>query len=77
MTKEIVLMNGFGSIAKTAFVVVKTSGDQIQFSTETGFGTLFTDKLKTDNGQTVGERNRANLHAMLDAWIDKEEWAQQ
>jgi len=75
MTKEIVLTNGF-NIPSTD-VVIKTSDDQIQFSTNTGFGTLFTDKLKTDNGQTVGERNRANLHAMLDAWIDKEEWVQQ
>ena len=76
MTKEIVLMHGFGS-TKTDHVVIKTSDDQIQFLTNTGFGTLFTDKLKTDNGQTVGERNRSNLHAMLDAWIDKEEWVQQ
>jgi len=76
MTKEIVLMHGFGS-TKTDHVVIKTSDDQIQFLTNTGFGTLFTDKLKTDNGQTVGERNRSNLHAMLDAWIDKKEWVQQ
>ena len=75
MTKEIVLTNGL-NIPSTD-VVIKTSDDQIQFSTNTGFGTLFTDKLKTDNGQTVGERNRANLHAMLDAWIDKKEWVQQ
>ena len=75
MTKEIVLTNGL-NIPSTD-VVIKTSDDQIQFSTNTGFGTLFTDKFKTDNGQTVGERNRANLHAMLDAWIDKKEWVQQ
>jgi len=74
MTKEIVLINGFN--ISSSDVVIKTSDDRIEFSTTTGFGTLFTDKLKTDNGQTVGERNRANLHAMLDAWIDKKEWVQ-
>jgi len=75
MTKEIVLTNGLN--VPSNYVFIKTSDNQIQFSTNTGFGTLFTDKLKTDNGQTVGERNRANLHAMLDAWIDKKEWVQQ
>jgi len=29
-----------------------------------------TNPRKTDNGQTVGERNRAALHRRLDAWLD-------
>jgi len=36
MTKEIVLMNGFGSIAKTAFVVVKTSDIKFNFQLKLG-----------------------------------------
>ena len=67
MTKEEALLDGW---TKT-FVHIKTSDDRIEFCTTTGFGSLFTKELKTDNGQTVGERNRAELHARLDAWIDK------
>jgi hypothetical protein len=50
---------------------IKTSAERIEFSSDTGFGNLLTNSLKTDNGQTIGERNRAELHARLDAWLDK------
>jgi hypothetical protein len=34
------------------------------------FPILMNNPLKTSNGFTVGQRNRAFLHAVLDAWID-------
>ena len=67
MSKEEALFDGWTK----SFVHIKTSDERIEFFCDTGFGSLFTKKLKTDNGQTVGERNRAELHARLDAWIDK------
>ena len=65
-----VLTSGFGFLGPTAAIGVKTSKEKIEFSADTGFGNLLTNPLKTDNGQTVGERNRAWLHAQLDAWLD-------
>jgi len=69
MTKEVALIDGWSKPLK--FIGIKTSDERIEFSCDTGFGSIFTKELKTDNGQTVGERNRADLHARLDAWIDK------
>jgi hypothetical protein len=68
---EQVLTNGFGFLVSTAAIGVKTSNEQIEFVCDTGFGNILTNPLKTDNGQTVGERNRSYLHARLDAWLDK------
>ena len=72
MTDE-VLIDGFGSrlIGPMGTIAIRTTTEKIEFSSDTGFGTLLTNPLKTDNGQTVGERNRAGLHARLDAWLDK------
>ena len=67
---EQVLTNGFGFAGLPAAIGVKTSKEQIEFSCDTGFGNILTNPLKTDNGQTVGERNRAWLHAKLDEWLD-------
>lgn len=66
-----VLTSGFGFAGLPAAIGVKTSKEQIEFVCDTGFGNILTNPLKTDNGQTVGERNRAWLHAQLDAWLDK------
>ena len=66
---EQVLTSGFSG--PPAAIGVKTSKEEIEFSCDTGFGDILTNPLKTDNGQTVGERNRAWLHAQLDAWLDK------
>ena len=65
-----VLTSGFAFLGSTAAIGVKTSKEQIEFSCDTGFGNILTNPLKTDNGQTVGERNRAWLHAKLDEWLD-------
>ena len=66
--KEEALIDGFAS--PLCVVGIKTSNKRIEFSAEEGFGKLLTSPLKTDNGLTVGERNRAALHRRLDAWID-------
>jgi len=70
--KEEALVDGFRlSQGPMRTVGIKTSDQRIEFSTDSvGFGTLLTNPLKTDNGQTVGERNRAALHRRLDAWLD-------
>ena len=65
-----VLTSGFAFLGSTAAIGVKTSKEQIEFVCDTGFGNILTNPLKTDNGQTVGERNRAWLHAKLDEWLD-------
>jgi hypothetical protein len=66
---EEVLVTGFKSRA-IGVIGIKITEERIEFSSD-GFGRLLTDPLKTDNGQTIGERNRAYLHAKLDAWLDK------
>ena len=68
--KEEVFIAGFESRPIGA-IGIKTSEERIEFSSDTGFGKLLTNPLVTDNGQTIGERNRAELHARLDAWLDK------
>lgn len=51
---------------------IKTTEEKIEFSSGIlGLGRWLTDPLMTDNGQTVGERNRAYLHEKLDAWLNK------
>jgi hypothetical protein len=66
--KEETLIDG---LAKPMHMIgIKSSDESIQFSAYIGFGKLLTNPLKTDNGQTVGERNRAALHRRLDAWLD-------
>jgi hypothetical protein len=66
--KEEALIDGFAS--PLCFVGIKMSNERIEFNAEAGFGKLMTNPLKTVNGLTVGERNRALLHRRLDAWID-------
>ena len=66
---EEVLVAGFES-RPIGDIGVKMSEEKIEFSSSTGFGRLLTNPLVTDNGQTIGERNRIWLHAKLDAWLD-------
>jgi hypothetical protein len=68
MTEE-ALIDGYAR--QPAYIHIKTSNESIEFSSDTGFGALLTNSLLTDNGQTVGERNRTLLHERLDAWLDK------
>jgi len=66
---EEVLVEGFES-RPTGNISVKITKKKIKFSSSNGFGRLLTSPLVTDNGQTVGERNRTWLHAKLDMWLD-------
>ena len=66
---EEALIDGYSS--PLAYINIKTSDERIEFSSGTGFGSILVNPLKTDNGQTVGERNRALLHDKLDAWLNK------
>ena len=66
--KEEALVDGFAS--PLCSVGIKMSDERIEFNAEAGFEKLMTNPLKTVNGLTVGERNRAALHRRLDAWID-------
>jgi len=67
--REEVLIEGFESRATGAIAIKMTAG-KIEFSSDNGFGRLLTNPRLTVNGQTVGERNRAELHARLDEWLD-------
>jgi hypothetical protein len=49
---------------------VKSDGEAIMFSCNQGSGTLLTNELVTDDGRTVGERNRLLLLTMLNEWLD-------
>ena len=49
---------------------IRTSGHFIQFTGGGDFQMLVRNELVTDDGRTVGERHRAELHAMLDQWLD-------
>ena len=66
--KEEALIDGY--VSPLCVVGIKTSDERIEFIAEKGFGTLLTNPRRTDNGQTIGERNRAALHRRLDAWLD-------
>ena len=66
--KEEALIDGFAM--PMCMIGIKSSNQRIEFNAEDGFGKLLTNPLKTDNGLTVGERNRAALHRRLDAWLD-------
>jgi hypothetical protein len=42
----------------------------VKFEAGPGLAKILSNPLKTDNGLTVGERHRADLHQRLDALID-------
>jgi hypothetical protein len=66
--KEEALIDGY--TAGLLMVAIKSSNERIEFSASKGFGSLLTNPRKTDNGQTIGERNRDLLHRRLDEWLD-------
>jgi hypothetical protein len=67
--KTVVLADGYEKPI-TSMLEIRTSENRLTFSAWSGFGSLLTKELVTDNGQTIGERNRAALHTMLDEWLD-------
>jgi hypothetical protein len=50
---------------------IRTSDHFIEFTGSGDFQMILRNDLVTDDGRTVGERQRAELHAMLDRWLDK------
>ena len=67
--REEVFIAGFES-RPIGTIAVKMTAEKIEFYSDNGFGNLLTNPLMTDNGQTIGERNRAELHARLDEWLN-------
>jgi hypothetical protein len=67
--REEVLIEGFES-RPTGSIAIRMTAEKIEFSSKNGFGRLLTNPRLTDNGQTVGERNRAEIHERLDEWLD-------
>jgi hypothetical protein len=63
-----VLWGGFDAPRRT--INIRTSGHFIEFSGGGDFQMIVRNELVTDDGRTVGERHRAELHAMLDHWLD-------
>ena len=69
MTGEVMLSEFVRPIGA---ISIKTTEEKIEFSCGIfGLGRWLTDPSVTDNGQTVGERNRAYLHEKLNEWLDK------
>jgi hypothetical protein len=52
---------------------INVDGGEFKINRRSEFSKLMNNPLMTTNGFTVGERNRAFLHAVLDAWIDSVE----
>lgn len=63
------IMSGFGG-GFSSYAHVEFDRDEFKVMRDSEFPKLMNNPLKTDNGFTVGQRNRAFLHALLDAWID-------
>ena len=66
--EEEVILNGLGGIG----VIINTckKNKYIRFEVGPELFNALTAPLKTDNGMTVGERNRENLHKRLDDLLD-------
>jgi hypothetical protein len=64
----VVLFDGYSEPVRT--IGVRTDGDAIMFFCHLDSGTLLTNPLVTDNGMTLGDRNRALLLNMLNEWLN-------
>jgi hypothetical protein len=63
-----VLLGGIEKPQKS--IGIRTSGHFIEFTGGGDFQMIVRNELVTDDGRTVGERQRAELHKMLDHWLD-------
>ena len=63
-----VLLGGIEKPQKS--IGIRTSGHFIEFTGGGDFQMLVRNELVTDDGRTVGERQREELHKMLDRWLD-------
>ena len=66
--KNVVLISGLSKPMSS--IGVNTSSEQIVFSGRGDIKEIITKELVTDDGRTIGERHRAELHSMLDDWLD-------
>ena len=66
--KNVVLISGLSKPMSS--IGVNTSSEQIVFSGRGDIKEIITKELVTDDGRTIGERHRAELHSMLDEWLD-------
>lgn len=57
----------------SSYAHIDMDPDEFVINRDSEFQGLMNDSLKTKNGFTVGQRNRAFLHALLDSWIDRVE----
>ena len=66
--KSVVLISGVSKPMSS--IGVKTTDNYIAFSGQGDIQTILKKDLVTDDGRTIGERHRAELHTMLDEWLD-------
>jgi hypothetical protein len=66
--KSVAFVNGASK--PIGSLIIKTTDNYIAFSGQGDIKQFVASDLVTDNGQTIGERNRAALHTMLDEWLD-------
>ena len=66
--KSVVLISGMSKPMSS--IGVKTSDQEIVFSGRGDIQTILKKDLVTDDGRTIGDRHRADLHQMLDQWLD-------
>lgn len=66
--KSVALVNGASK--PIGSLIIKTTDNYIAFSGQGDIQQFVASDLIADDGRTVGERQRAELHTMLDEWID-------
>jgi len=66
--KSVALVNGVSK--PIGSLIIKTTDNYISFSGQGDIKQFVASELVTDDGRTVGERHRAELHTMLDEWLD-------
>jgi hypothetical protein len=70
--QQYTILPGFGG-EFSSYAHIEMDRDEFKIMRDSEFGKLANNPLKTTNGFTVGQRNRAFLHTLLDAWIDNSE----
>jgi hypothetical protein len=63
------IISGFNR--PSSYAHIDSDRDEFSIKRDSEFSGLINDPLKTSNGFTVGQRNRAFLHVLLDTWIDR------
>lgn len=64
------MLTGFSSHEEGFGLTINVSGNVLSFEAGSLFKQVMQDQKITDNGKTVGERNREHLHNKLDTWIE-------